>query len=135
MILGISGKSLSQKLGIKQGNIVSLLNAPDEYGSLLFPIPPDCSIYDALIEPADIIQFFTKNKSDLQTMFPELVSKLKSDGALWISWPKKTAKTDSDLDEDIIRDIGLKNGLVDVKVISIDETWSGLKFVYRITDR
>jgi hypothetical protein len=130
MILGISGKTLTHKLGIKQGDIVSLINAPEDYGSLLFPIPPDCSIYDALIEPADFIQFFTNDKDGLKDIFPKLTSKLKPDGTLWISWPKKTSNVKSDLEENSIREIGLENGLVDVNVIEIDETWSGLKFVY-----
>lgn len=152
---GYLQKSLTQKLGIKEGHIISLLNAPDEYGLQLFPIPPGCSIYDKLIEPADFIQYFSKSKADLNKAFPDLKKYLKPAGSLWISWPKKSAKPSviarsettrscarrvqsrpkSDLNENIIREIGLANGLVDVKVIAVDEVWSGLKFVYRLSDR
>lgn len=139
MATGYSTKTLTQKLDIKQGHVVILLHAPEEYGHQLFPIPADCSIYDELIEPADIIQFFTHDQDELKKEFPKLKAKLKQTGSLWISWPKKTVKSkvsaQSNLNENMIREIGLENGLVDVKVIAVDEIWSGLKFVYRITDR
>jgi hypothetical protein len=60
---------------------------------------------------------------------------LAKDGLLWISWPKKAAKVATDVNENIVREIGLANGLVDVKVAAVDEVWSGLKFVYRLVDR
>ena len=71
----------------------------------------------------------------LEAEFPKLKAALTSDGMLWISWPKKSSKVATDLKEDIIREIGLTNGLVDVKVAAVDEVWSGLKFVYRLKDR
>lgn len=132
---GYSQKSLSNKLGIKSGQIISFINAPEEYGHQLFPIPDGCSIFDTLADPADFIQFFTKSKTELEKDFPELKKYLKSNGSLWISWPKKAAKVATDIDENVIREIGLANGLVDIKVIAIDETWSALKFVYRTKDR
>ena len=152
---GYSTKPLPQKLGIKAGFKVSFLNQPEDYGHLLFPFPDNCSIFDTLAEDSDFIQFFTENKKDLETVFPRLKKSLKKDGALWISWPKKSSKKSrrpelvsvshgmpkpvrhdtDDLNENIIREVGLKNGLVDVKVAAIDEKWSGLKFVYRLEDR
>lgn len=137
MTAGYSGKPLSQKLGIKATSTVTLVNAPEDYGHLLFPVPEGCSIYDTLTEVSDIIQFFATDKATLEKEFPNVKSKLKPNGFLWISWPKRTAKPPipSDLNENIIREIGLENGLVDVKVIAVDETWSGLKFVYRVKDR
>jgi hypothetical protein len=134
-MLGDTNKSLSLKLGLKPGFVLSLLNAPEDYGHLLFPIPEGGSIYDELKEPADCIQYFTKSKTELKDIFPKLKTNLKKDGSLWISWPKKASKIPTDLDENIIREIGLDNGLVDIKVIAIDEVWSGLKFVYKVKDR
>jgi hypothetical protein len=81
---------------------------------------------------AGMIHYYTDSKSDLEKQFPALKKLLAADGTLWISWPK--GKT-TDLNGNIVRDIGLKNGLVDVKVIAVDEIWSGLKFVYRLKDR
>ncbi len=135
MNAGYSKKTLSQKLGIKQGYIISLINPPEDYGHLLFPIPPDCSIFDELIEPSDIIQYFASGKETFKKDFTKLKSKLKQDGSLWISWPKGSSKIKTDLNENVIREIGLAEGLVDVKVIAVDEKWSGLKFVYRVKDR
>lgn len=147
---GYSQKKLTEKLGIKSGQVLILLNAPEDYGHQLFPIPEGCSIYDSFTEPADCIQFFTKSKSQLQENFPNLKKHLKKDGSLWICWPKKSVKRniiairqpteqksqiEPVLDENIIREIGLENGLVDIKVIAVDEIWSGLKFVYRTKDR
>lgn len=126
---------LSLKLGFKPNQVITLLNAPEDYGYALYPIPEGCSIFDQFTEPSDFIQFFTKSSEDLKNEFGTLKRNIKTDGALWISWPKKTSKMISDLDENIIREIGLQHGLVDVKVVAIDDVWSALKFVYRIKDR
>ena len=75
------------------------------------------------------------NKEELGKILPQLKSLLNKNGMLWISWPKKASKVMTDLDENVVRDIGLQNGLVDVKVCAVDEIWSGLKFVYRLKDR
>ena len=101
MDIGYSNKSLSEKLGIKDGVLV----------------------------------YFVSSKNELEAIFPKLKSILKKDGVLWVGWPKKTSKIASDLDENIVIKEGLKNGLVDVKVIAVDENWSALKFVYRLKDR
>lgn len=138
---GYSTKTLSQKLGIKEGYKIILLNQPENYGDILFPFPDNCSIFDTLSQDADFIQFFTENKKDLEIQFPHLKKSLKKDGSLWISWPKTLRQAQgkkqipADLNENSIRDIGLQNGLVDVKVVAIDEKWSGLKFIYRLKDR
>ncbi len=85
--------------------------------------------------PVDYIHLFTKSKDELQTQFPILKAALAQNGLLWISWPKKASKVTTDLNENIVREIGLQNGLVDIKVCAVDEIWSGLKFVYRLKDR
>ena len=85
--------------------------------------------------PLDFIQFFTQVRNELEVQFRDLKRELLKGGMLWISWPKGSSKVETDLNEGIVREIGLKNGLVDVKVCAVDEVWSGLKFVYRKEDR
>ena len=132
---GYSRRSLVDKLGIKPGNRVYLGNAPDHYMSLLGPLPAETRVIKSLAAPCDFIQFFVKEKDKLESSFPKLKNALASNGTLWISWPKGAAKVQTDLNENIAREIGLRNGHVDVKVCAVDETWSGLKFVYRSKDR
>lgn len=83
----------------------------------------------------DFIQFFTKESAELEKQFRALKKSLSPDGMLWVSWPKGAAKVKTDLNENIVREIGLDHQLVDVKVCAIDEIWSGLKFVFRVKDR
>lgn len=132
---GYSLRSLVEKLGIKPGYTITLINQPDDYYKILSPLPPRVLI--ALLEegPFEFIQYFTSDAAELESIFPILKRKLKSAGMLWISWPKRGSGVKTDLTENTIRAIGLKNGLVDVKVIAVDETWSGLKFVYRLKER
>lgn len=132
---GYSKRTLAAKLGLKSGLTVYLVNPPKNYGDTLGPLP-EAITFVAPPEPAiDIIQFFTKSRSELETEIPRLKAVMAIDGMLWISWPKKASKVETDLDENIVRQIGLANGLVDVKVCAVDEIWSGLKFVYRLKDR
>ena len=132
---GYSKRSLVAKLGLKAGSRVSFVNPPDGYDETLGKLPPNVTPVEALEGPLDFVQFFTKDKEALESEFPALKAALAYDGMLWISWPKKAAKVETDLNENIVREIGLANGLVDVKVCAVDETWSGLKFVYRSEDR
>ncbi len=132
---GYSKKTLAEKLGIKEGMEICILNQPDNYSELLSPLPQLVIINYELITNYDFIHFFTKSQEQLKEEFPKLKKFFNKNGMLWISWPKGACNIATDLNENIIRNIGLKNGLVDVKVISIDETWSGLKFVYRLKDR
>jgi hypothetical protein len=132
---GYSKRSFINKLGIKAGQTLYLAHAPDNYDTTLGDLPADINQVDRLNGPLDFIQFFTKSRVELETEFPGLKRALALDGMLWISWPKKASKVKTDLDENIVREIGLQNGLVDVKVCAVDEVWSGLKFVYRVKDR
>jgi hypothetical protein len=86
-------------------------------------------------EAVEFLHYFTKRTDELRAVFAKLKSAIRQDGMLWISWPKKAANVETDLTEDIIREIGIAHGLVDIKVCAVDETWSGLKFVYRLKDR
>ena len=135
MPAGYSKTPLVKKLGIKPGFKVFFANPPDNLQTLLGELPENVTLLNKPMSPVDYIQLFTKSNEELQTQFPILKEALATNGLFWISWPKKAAKVETDLDENVVRDIGLKNGLVDVKVCAVDEIWSGLKFVYRLQDR
>ena len=135
MTTGYSKRPLVQKLGIKPGFTILILNAPPDYDQTLGPLPDEVTMAEALDGPLDFIHFFTKSHVELESHFTALKQALDYGGMLWISWPKKSAKIETDLDENIIREIGLASGLVDVKVAAVDAVWSGLKFVYRLEDR
>ena len=115
---------------------ICLLNAPPGYAATLGQLPPVKEL-TRLGKPhtLDFIQYFTLSSILLAANFAKLSKALAYDGVLWISWVKQAAKVDTDLNETLVRQLGLAAGLVDVKVAAIDETWSGLKFVYRVEDR
>ncbi len=127
---GYSGKPLSQKLGIKPGDIVRPVNAPAHYAGLLGPLPDGATIVEAAENPA-LVHAFVTSGDDLATMAERLVSWPRPGGAVWISWPKKTSPLFVSLTEDGVRKIMLPTGWVDVKVCAVDENWSGLKFLRR----
>ena len=136
MQAGYSARPLAAKLGIKAGMRVALIHAPDKYLELLAPIPAGVIWVADLAEgEVDLIQYFTSERAALTRDFLLLKGALRPAGMLWISWPKRAAKVPTDLDENIVRQIALDLGLVDVKVAAIDSTWSTLKLVYRLTDR
>ena len=131
----MSQTPLIRKLGIKPGYRVFFLDEPAHYTDLLGPLPEKVAIEEALIPDLDFIHFFVKEKAWLLESFPALKYHLSKQGMLWVSWPKGASKVPTDLNRDVVREIGLNYGLVDVKVCSVDATWSGLKFVYRKEDR
>jgi len=135
MTAGYSKTPLIDKLGLKPGMSVAILQAPRSFKASLGKIPLGVLIETSLGKERDFIHYFTVSKAELERLFPSFKRTLRSKGCLWISWPKGTAKKESDLNENSVRDIGLGNGLVDVKVCAIDDTWSGLKFVFRVKDR
>ena len=135
MTAGYSKRPLSQKLGLKPGFKVIILNPPPGYEATLGPLPADVTVATDLTGPLDFIHFFTKERTELETEFPTLKQALAMTGMLWISWPKGASKVPTDLDGNIVREIGLAHGLVDVKVAAVDEVWSGLKFMVRVKDR
>ena len=132
---GYSKKTLVNKLGIKMGDRICLLNAPKYYADTLGQLPPDVRVEQNPTADLDFLQFFTKRRTELEAQFPTLKQAIAQSGMLWISWPKKASKIETDVTGDVVRQIGLANGLVDVKVCAVDEVWSGLKFVYRVKDR
>jgi hypothetical protein len=137
MTAGYSGTPLPKKLGIKPGLRVALVNAPENFDETLGELAPDVALVEGVggKKPFDLVVFFTKNARELEERFGGLAAKIETAGGLWIAWPKKTSSVATDLTEDVVREIGLAAGLVDVKVCAIDETWSGLRFVIRVKDR
>ncbi|HEU4416378.1 MAG TPA: DUF3052 domain-containing protein [Candidatus Angelobacter sp.] len=132
---GYSGTPLIQKIGIKPGYKVVLRNHPASFVKDLGKLPQGAEKSERLSRNANVVVYFTDRRADLEKDFEGLASSLASDGMLWIGWPKKASGRPTDLTEDVVRNIGLERGLVDVKVCAIDETWSGLKFVIRLKDR
>lgn len=133
--LGYSGTPLAKKLGIKQGFKIRLINPPDYYYKLFSDLPPDIiELPDNTIRK-DFIHYFAVNVAQLEKDIGQLRQEIEENGMIWVSWYKKSAKIETDVNENIIRDMALKNGLVDVKVCAVDEKWSGLKLVIRLKDR
>jgi hypothetical protein len=132
---GYSGTPLVKKLGIKPGQRIALLSGPPGYRKTLGVLPDQVNCAEQLCEKLDFIQLFVSSQAQLKQRFNEAKRCLAANGSLWISWPKKSSGMATDLNENSIREIGLGLGLVDVKVCAVDETWSGLKFVYRLKDR
>ncbi|MCR8556888.1 DUF3052 domain-containing protein [Mucilaginibacter sp. BJC16-A38] len=132
---GYSGTPLAKKLGIKQGDNIMLVNAPDYYFNLFTDLPDDLHINDNSVLKKDLIHFFTGQKDEYLSKLPDLKERIKSNGIIWVSWPKKASKVVTDISEDIIRNYALQIGLVDIKVCAVDKTWSGLKLVIPVKDR
>jgi hypothetical protein len=134
---GYSGTPLAEKLGIKEGHSIALLDTPANFELTLGKLPPNVAIRSDLDEEDrfDVLVCFTDCLAALCDQFSRAKDRLKPAGGLWIAWPKKSSGIATDLTEDVVRGVGLEAGLVDNKVCAIDETWSGLRFVFRLKDR
>jgi len=132
---GYSKRSLTQKLGIPSGTQVVVRGEPRSYLSLVGSLPPGIAVTSRLSTHSPFIHQFASRKSELRAEFPRLARALADQGMLWVSWPKKASGVETDLNENIVRELGLAQGLVDVKVCAVDEVWSGLKFVRRMANR
>jgi hypothetical protein len=131
---GYSGTPLIKKLGIKPAFKVAFINAPTGFAQQL-GLPSNVVINPRSPTLLDFSVLFVKSEKQLQNSFSICAARLKPDGMLWVSWPKKSSGVVSDLSETNVRAIGLAAGLVDTKVCAIDDIWSGLKFVFRLKDR
>lgn len=131
---GYSHRSLADKLGIKSGMVIAFFHQPDLYIENL-NLPKNVSIQKNFRVDCDMVQCFVQDCEECNRLFPKLAKAIKTNGVVWISWPKGSSRILTDINENKIREIGLKNGMVDVKVIAVDDNWSGLKFVYRLVDR
>lgn len=133
---GYSNTPLIKKLAIKEGFRCALINSPKDFlKNELGELPAKVIIANRAATDLDFILFFTRSASVLSEQITILASKLKSNGMLWVSWPKKSSGVQTDLSFDQVQRLGLDAGLVDVKICAVDDTWSGLKFVYRVKDR
>jgi len=135
MTTGYSSKPLAAKLGIRPDQTVLAVAAPENYAALLGELPPGAKIVRTRKPPYGFIHAFATSVAELEAVFAELRPGLEDAGVLWVSWPKKSSKVPTDLDENVVRGIGLAHRLVDVKVAAVDERWSALKFVVRVRDR
>ena len=134
-VAGYSGTPLPQKLGIKPGARLALLNAPEDFDRTLGDLPEGVSVRSRARGPFDVIVHFSDHERELRRRFDALARALDPAGGLWIAWPKRASGVPTDLSDGVVREIGLAAGLVDNKVCAIDETWSGLRFVIRLGDR
>jgi len=132
---GYSMRSLIEKIGIREGMTVSFPGVSHDLKNKIAILPRGCVVVRELKEPVDFIWTVSHEKKELEEKFPQLRDHLKRIGMLWVSWPKGSSKIETDLNENIIREIGLNNGMVDVKVIAVTDDYSGLKFVFRLKDR
>ena len=128
-MVGYSGTPLPQKIGIKPGLTVFLDNAPASLAE------QGVTGLTRLPKQFDIALTFHDSNASLTRRFPQLIERMQTAGMIWVCWPKKASKVPTDLDDSVVRELGLALGVVDVKVAAIDEVWSGLKFVRRLVDR
>lgn len=132
---GYSGTPLAKKLGIKEGLVIKLVNQPEYYFDLFPDFPENITFEDNPAVKKNLIHYFTKHADDLGKAIVPLREEIVQDGMIWISWPKKASKIPTDITEDVVRALALKNGLVDIKVCAVDDSWSGLKLVIPVKNR
>jgi hypothetical protein len=125
---GYSGTPLPKKLGIKPGHRLALLGAPDGFE---LELPDGVSVRRRAGGKADVILSFHVSRTELERRLPALRAMMQPAAGLWIAWPKRASKMETDITEDVLREIALPTGLVDNKVCAVDERWSGLRLVIR----
>jgi len=133
-MVGYSDTPLPEKLGIKAGKTVGILNLPNYYNFDFGDLPPDVEVHRSEL-PADIFIIFADRADEAERGFQRAITYVPADGAIWLFWPKKSSGVETDLTEQTLRDLFLPTGMVDNKVIAVDETWSGLRFVVRKENR
>jgi len=132
---GYSGKPLVDKLGVKAGHRMALIDAPLEFPAGLGKLPDGVEIAGERAKELDLILLFADRAQTLGKKMPDAIERLTQAGMLWIAWPKKSSGVATDITEDVIRRIALPLGVVDVKVCAITDVWSGLKLVRRVKNR
>lgn len=128
--VGYSGKPLIQKLGLKDGQVLKPVDAPDGYVDWIEPLPV-AAVVDAAADEADLVHLFVRDRAGLERGAAPALAAVRSGGMLWVSWPKKASLLFRDLTEDGLRAVLLPTGWVDVKVCAVSADWSGLKFLKR----
>lgn len=132
---GYSGRPLAAKLEIREGFRVLVRNPPEGYRGLLEGLPEDVTLAEELTGEVEMAHLFTRSRAELEAALPELLGRIRQDGMIWVSWPKRASGVPTDVTEDTVRAVALPLGLVDVKVCAVDGTWSGLKLVIRKENR
>lgn len=135
MSVDYSSTPLAKKLGIKAEHRVALVGAPDGASRKLEPLPEGAQVLNRVQGTLDVVLLFVTKPSELTKRFAKLAERLHDAGGLWVVWPKKASKIESDLSFELVQEVGLESGLVDNKSCSFDDQWQGLRFVYRIKDR
>jgi hypothetical protein len=128
-----SDTPLPKKLGIREGSRVLLVDPPR--GFVLEPLPPEAELVRRAGGSLDVVVLFATRRSELGRRLRALARSLDPTGRLWVAWPKKAAKVETDLTFDVVQQAGLSAGLVDNKSASLDGVFQGLQFVYRLRDR
>ena len=128
---GDAGTPLARKLGIVAGARVAVVDAPDTHRASLEPLPEDVTFVAKVDAGCGLVHLFTADRATLAKTLTRYRTLLASDAIVWVSWPKKASKVPTDITEDVIRDVALPMGFVDVKVCAVDDVWSGLKLVVR----
>lgn len=131
MTAGSSKTPLVTKLGIKKGHTVVTIGAPHGFEELLAPLPPATRIRSSARGKAEVAMFFATRSTELRRRIDSLGRLIFPAGALWVCWPKRASGVETDLSGNVIREIVLPLGMVDVKVAAVDETWSGHKMMWR----
>jgi hypothetical protein len=131
----VYGTPLPRKLGIKPGHRLALIGAPDDFDTTLGDLPEDVAVRRRAQGRFDVVVAFFVERRALERKLETLKAALDPAGGLWIAWPKRASRVPTDLDDNVVRELGLAAGLVDNKVCAIDAVWSGLRFVYRLRDR
>lgn len=130
-----AGKPLSEKLGLKAGLVATVIDPPQEYRRLLGHVPLGVLFVRPEAEGLDFAHLFVRDRATLEAKLTALRSRVQPRGMIWVSWPKKASGMASELTEDVVREVAIACGLVDVKVCAVDSTWSGLKLVFPRKDR
>ena len=128
-MVGTSGKSVAQKLGIKPGFCIFVDGAPSAYGAIVGPLPTGVTITAAPTPSLDMVHLFAMQSKGLAAKLRHYRGAIAPDGMIWVSWPKKSSRLAGDLTDVVVRDTALPLGLVDTKICAVDDIWSGLKFV------
>lgn len=128
---GYSGTPLAKKLGIVPGARVCVIDAPSAYARIVDPLPERVVMAKRVDASTDLVHAFVPTRSALVEVLSATRKAMRPDAVLWVSWPKKASGVATDVTEDVIREVALPMGLVDVKVCAVDATWSGLKLVVR----
>jgi hypothetical protein len=134
-VAGYSGTPLPKKLGIKEGAMVAFSRAPDDFDAALGELPDGVTVRRSVRGPLDVIVAFFTRRAEFERRLPALRVAMKPNAGLWIAWPKRASAVETDMTEDVVREVALPTRLVDNKVCAIDETWSGLRLVIRVADR